>query len=298
MPIFKNVNGSLEMLNPSSIGKEKHLQALVEANMPELLDMHFVASEYRTTAGGRIDTLAVDSSGCPTIVEYKYSKNDNIVGQALSYLKWLKAQKREFFEMLLSKQMAPPELQGIQLDWAHPRVVCIAESFSKFDLDTVEVVPLRIDLYKYRYYQQGLFSLDRVNLDEKAGTVFDVQYLEQDERTALIESMKVQASASPVVGNLFGRLRERILEMDEDILEKPGSRTIAYRLAKTFVEVLIRPDKLVINLRPVEYQDPRGMVERIAQAYTVTLNRRVTLSDPSDFDYVCGLIEQSYKNVL
>jgi hypothetical protein len=34
----------------------------------------------------------------------------------------------------------------INLDWNNPRVICIAESYSKFDIDTVEVVPLRIEL--------------------------------------------------------------------------------------------------------------------------------------------------------
>ena len=62
--------------------------------------------------------------------------------------------------------------------------------------------------------------------------------------------------------------------------------------------MLIRKDRLVIDLRPIDYQDPLGMVERIAESYTVTLNRRVTLTSASELDYVFGLVEQSYKNVL
>ncbi|MDD2721937.1 MAG: endonuclease NucS [Gallionella sp.] len=298
MPIFKTVNGKLVMLNPSSINKERHVQKLVQENMPELMDMHCVASEYKTTMGRRIDTLALDNNGCPVIVEYKRNKNDNIINQSLSYLKWLKVQKQEFFEMLIRNRLDSQVLEGINLDWAHPRVVCIAESFSKFDLDTVEVVPLKIDLFRYRHYEDGLFSLDRVNLDENIGVAFDVQYMEQEGRTAVINSMKVRTDVSPVIGNLFDQLRDRVLEMDEDILEKPGKRTVAYRLGKNFAQILIRRDRLVIDLRPVDYEDPRGMVERIAQDYTLSLNRRVTLADPAALDYVCGLIEQSYKNVL
>lgn len=60
----------------------------------------------------------------------------------------------------------------------------------------------------------------------------------------------------------------------------------------------IRREKLVIDLRPIDYVDPRNMVERIAESYTVTLNRRITLTSASDLDYVFCIIEQSYKNVL
>jgi RecB family endonuclease NucS len=68
MPIFKETNGKLHKLNSYSIDKEKTLQKLVEENLLKVLDMHFIESEYVTTFGGRIDTLAVDTSGCPVII--------------------------------------------------------------------------------------------------------------------------------------------------------------------------------------------------------------------------------------
>jgi RecB family endonuclease NucS len=48
---------------------------IVEENLREMLDMHLLATEYPTTTGGRIDTLAVDASGAPVIIEYKLSQN-------------------------------------------------------------------------------------------------------------------------------------------------------------------------------------------------------------------------------
>ncbi len=91
MPIFKSENGKLKKLSTLSISKEKELQALVEGNLDEVLGMHFLATEYATTFGGRIDTLAVDYTGAPVIIEYKRNKNDNVINQALSYLRWLQA---------------------------------------------------------------------------------------------------------------------------------------------------------------------------------------------------------------
>jgi predicted transport protein len=51
-------------------------------------------------------------------------------------------------------------------------------------------------------------------------------------------------------------------------------------------------------MRPVEYQDPQGQVEKIPDGYNWTLNRRVYLKSADDLEYVMGLIEQSYKDVL
>ena len=110
--------------------------------------------------------------------------------------------------------------------------------------------------------------------------------------------MKEQSGASHLIRTLFDELREKIMSLDQFTVEKAGKRTISYRITKSFSEVLIRKDRLVIDLRPIDYIDPMGMVEKIAESYTVTLNRRITLSLPSELDYVFGIIEQSYQNVL
>lgn len=297
MPLLKKQNDILTLVNAIQPKSEKELQRLIEANLKDVLDMHFLASEYRTI-GGRIDTLAVDSDGAPTIVEYKRKQNDNVINQALSYLKWLTRQRQEFFQQLMEKKLPSQVLENIRLDWKHPRVICIAESFSKFDVDTVEVVPLRIELYKYRLYEGGLISLDQVH-GEARNDLNDAVWLgEDDAGLPVIEAMKEQGMASHLIRTLFDELREGIMALDQYVVEKPGKRNVSYRLTKTFADIRIRKDRLVIDLRPIEYNDPKGIVERIADGYTVTLNRRVTLESAVDLNYVLGIIEQSYKNIL
>lgn len=298
MTLFLSVNNKMAMLNSMPLSSEKELQRLIEANLSETLEMHFLASEYRTDSG-RIDTLAVDNDGSPVIIEYKRNKDDNVINQALSYLKWLRAQQPEFFKMLMHDRLGSETASGIKLDWRNPRIICVAEAFSKHDIDTVEVVPLRIDLYKYRNYQNGLFHLEMVAINKQQQSLVEAcQAMPAETNQAIIQSMKDQSNASDSIRALFDDLRERIMALDRYIIERPGKRHIAYRLGKNFVEVQFRKDWLVIHLRPIDYQDPLGMVERIAESYTVTMNRRVILASASDLDYVFGLIEQSYQNVV
>ncbi len=300
MPIFKIIGTKLKKLNSLPLDKEKNLQALVETNLIEVLDLLFLATEYTTTFGGRIDTLAVDTNGTPVIVEYKRNKNDNVINQSLSYLKWLKSQKSGFFEKLMSDKLGKDKADKIKLDWNNPRVICVAENYSKFDIDTAEVVPLRIELMKYRYYEDGIFALEPVNVPESvssnqtsANTVADKSKI-----TSINSLASLLAKASEGTKTLFGALRERIIAIDDSITENPTGSYVGYRMGNNFAEIHIGKNQLKIHLRPIDFDDSKGLVEKIPDGYNWTMDRRVYLKYESELDYVLGLIEQSYNNVI
>ena len=293
MPIFKIQNGKLKKLSALSISTEKELQTLVEKNLGEALGMYFLATEYTTTFGGRIDTLAVDYTGAPVIIEYKRNKNDNVINQGLSYLRWLQAQKVEFFEMLIIKNLGQDIANGISIDWKNPRVVCIAESYSKFDIDTVEVIPMRIELFKYRYYDKGIFSLEPLSISEQKSKSSSSRSAEKP-----TSNEDLLQKASQPIAELFKELRSKIFEIDENISEKATSFYVAYRVTKNFAEIHIGKNQLKIHLRPIDYDDPKNKVDKIPEGYNWTMDRRVYLKSENDLEYVFSLIEQSYKDVL
>lgn len=263
-----------------------------------MLDMYFLATEYITTSGGKIDTLAVDFSGAPVIIEYKLSKNENVINQALSYLKWLKAQKVDFFEMLVQKKLGKEIADKLIIDWKNPRVICIAEAYNKFDLDTVEVVPLRIELYKYINYESDIFLLEPLNVienkqfKEPVNIALDVVACEENTVEALLENIPQN------IVNLFQEMRQRIFALDESIVEKATRYYVAYRVSKNFAEVVIAKNHIKIHMRSVEYEDPGNLVDKIPDGYNWTLNRRVYLKKEDDLDAVVAILEQSYKDVL
>ena len=251
---------------------------------------------------GRIDTLAVDTNGSPVIIEYKRNKNDNVINQSLSYLKWLKSQKPGFFEKLMLDKLGAEKTGKIKLDWHNPRVICVAENYSKFDIDTAEVVPLRIELMKYRYYEDGIFALEPVNVPETAAS-------NQVTATVTIGAAKAPtdtgssldsllAKATDDTRALFAELRERIVAIDDSVTENPTGSYVGYRMGNNFAEVHIGKSQLKIHLRPIDFVDPKGLVEKIPDGYNWTMDRRVYLKSASDLEYVVGLIEQSYKNVI
>jgi predicted transport protein len=297
MPIFQENNGELKKLKSFAIDKEKKLQELVEKNLMEVLDMHFLETEYTTTFGGRIDTLAVDTNGAPVIIEYKRNKNDNVINQSLSYLKWLQAQKVEFFEMLVFKKLGSIFTETMKIDWQNPRVICIAESYSKFDIDTVEIIPIRIELFKYRYYENDIFSLEPLNTSEQKSSG---KTTTENSLKSPIDYSVDQHLLKPTekIKEIFHELRSRIFAIDENIKEKATSLYIGYRVTKTFAEIHLGKNQIKMYLRPIDYNDPKKIVEKIPDGYNWTLNQRIYVKNIEELDYVFGLIEQSYQDVL
>jgi len=318
MALYRHIEGRLHKLSAVPLDRERRLQRLLEANLFEVLELHFLASEYTTTFGGRIDTLAVDASGAPVIIEYKRNRNDNVITQALSYLRWLKTQKPGFFEKLMSDKLGAALAAPLRLEWANPRVICIAESYSKFDIDTVEVVPLRIELMKFRFYEGDLFVLEPVNFQDTespmaAAAVHEPRLPRADaeglariadtgvaslgqEAPHTIEALLAKANTG--TRELFYELRERIMGLDEEIVEKPKAIYVAYWLSNNFAEIYVNRNSLKVLLRPIDYNDPDGRVQQIPESYHWTLDRRVDVRSEDDIDAAMRLIEQSYQNVL
>ena len=304
MPVFKTTEGDLlKKLNVVPLSKERDLQRLVEKNLIETLGLQFLSTEYTTTSGGRIDTLAVDADGAPVIIEYKKNRNDAVINQALSYLKWLKTQKPEFFQKLMIDKLGQKAFEEIGLDWKNPRVICIAESYSRFDLDTVHFVSTRIELIRYRMYEDGVFSREALNVsevttqaDESVGQANQVESKPLDESAPTVESFV--SKCSPSIQSMYGELRERILALDEAIIEKPTTLYVSYKMSNSFADVHFQKGGLKVFLRPTEYDDPRGAVKQIPDGYNWKLNRFFQLTTVEDIDYLMGLIEQSYKDVL
>lgn len=162
MSLFKVSNNNASRLKPITNlnGKrilERDVQRIFEANLHELLGVHFLASEYSTSFGGRMDTLGIDDEGNPCIVEYKKGQNENVINQGLSYLRWLLDHKDSFEKLCNEKNITIP------IQWAAPRVICVAESYNKFDTDTADLLPIKIELYRYKLYEDGLLTLDTEN---------------------------------------------------------------------------------------------------------------------------------------
>lgn len=283
---------------PIRAGLEKGVQRLFEENLDEILNITFLVSEYSTSFGGRIDTLGIDNNGSPVIIECKRSQKDNVINQGLSYLRWLLDHKADF-EALVSKAQV-----HISIDWASPRVICVAESYNKFDLDTADLLPINIELLKYRVYENNTLLVEPET--QRKVKVATSKVFRQKGKDQLRE--KVQYSVSDHLKNankrtkeLFDSIKERIVALDDSIVEEPKAKYIAYKLATNFVDVVVLKDflKLFLNIPSGELNDPYKLARDLTKPKKIghwgNGDYEVKLKREEDIDRVFELIKQSYN---
>src|SRR3989344_2166752 len=110
MAIFFTKNETAKKIPPVKVGLEKDVQKLFEKNLEEILNIKFLATEYSTSFGGRIDSLGIDNNGSPVIIEYKKGQNDSVINQGLSYLRWLLDHKADFEALVRKMKISTSEV--------------------------------------------------------------------------------------------------------------------------------------------------------------------------------------------
>lgn len=240
--LFRVTDGSADELVGRAVKLEKKLQALIEKHLETFLDIRFVASEYSTgkTHAGRIDTLGIDENFCPTIIEYKRNSNANVISQGLFYLDWLMDHKAEF-ELIVQKQFGQEAAN--QLDWSAPRLLCIAEAFTRYDIHAIQQINRNIELIRYVFFGDDLLLLDLVNVvsakpeDEggaKDGDTGAKQYTTQEEYLA---------KAAPQLRELYEAVRDHLTDLGDDVQERLLKWYIAYKRLKNFATIQIQTQK-------------------------------------------------------
>jgi predicted transport protein len=304
MSLFKISNTKARRLNPVAThnGKralERDIQKIFEDNLDELLSVTFLAHEYSTSFGGRMDTLGIDYEGNPCIIEYKKGQNDSVINQGLSYLRWLLDHKDSFDKLCTEKSIATP------IQWGSPRVICIAESYNKFDADTADLLPINIELYKYKLYEDDMLVLDTENYQKVKIHGVNKLISEDDgskpERLQEIYTLEDHvAKASGEIKDIFETLKEAILALDQNIIEEPKKLYIAYKLTRNLVDIVILKSKLTIylNVKSGTLNDPQGMARDLINPIYIghwgNGDYEVKLSNANDIEYVMTLIKQSY----
>ena len=277
---------------------------LFEANLEEILNIVFLAHEYSTSFGGRIDTLGIDKNGSPCIIEYKKNQNDNVINQGLSYLRWLLDHKADFEILCQNKKV------NIEIDWDSPRVICIAESYNKFDLDTADILPINIELLRYRIYDENILYIEPENYQKvrisTSGIVKKAKQgkekIERLQKTYSIDDHLKKAS--PKLKNLFYSLREKILFLDKNIKEEPKKLYIAYKLEHNFVDICVmygsRPEciKIFFNVKSGQLNDPQSLARDLTKPKPIghwgNGDYEVKLENENEIEAVFVLIKQSY----
>jgi predicted transport protein len=275
----------------SQVALEKELQVLIENNMEQFFGVRFLASEYVTSNGGRMDSIGIDENNCPIIFEYKRSKRDNVINQGLFYLDWLLDHK-DSFKLLVLDRLGKDIADNIE--WSFPSVICIANDFTRYDVHAVNQMQRNIRLVKYRKYDnlilfEYLNAPNVVNVEEESGSV-------------KISSQKTHvekvAQASETLRNIYDNVCDFIESLGDDISKNQLKLYLAYKKVQNFACIEIYNKKIILNLKlnPDKVQLEEGFTRDMTNVgHYGTGDLQVSISNDNDFEKAKPLIERAYN---
>jgi predicted transport protein len=303
LPLFSLENrNKASQIHTTQFSKEKDIQKLCESNLETFFSIRFVATEFSTGAkhAGRVDTLGLDENGYPVIIEYKKTGSQSIISQGLYYLNWLNDHKGDY-------QVAAQQALGneVEINWEAPRLILIAESFSKYDPYAAEDMGLNIELKTYRYYENDLIYFD--NLYTPPSNLAISRPKKEAKKAEIAEQYELSYhldGKSQGVSNLLQELREAITSLSDygDVQETINKKYIAYKTTKNFCEIVVQAKglKIYVDITKEEgLADPRAITEDCStKGHWATGDTRFYLSPEDDIDYAMSLIKQAYNLTL
>lgn len=290
MPIFqiKNKKVFQVLSNLDYFSNEATLRDFFAENLEDLLGMRFLAKEYPTT-DGRIDTLAIDETNAPVIIEYKWGQDDAIFTQGLFYFNWLRKNKKHF-DLLVASKLG----EDIKVSWNNPRVVLISQDFDNRTKIAVQEVDY-VWLIKYLPYKQDILYFETVYSPNKTQVLKErVNKISTEETYDINHHLN---KSSPEIKEIFYKLQEKIKTLpsvDEIIDQKVG---ITYRTTKSFTRFEFGKSYIDILLREEKYDDPKKLVKDIT-SFKWGYKGKVKIDSVDKVDDVFNLIKQSYEQTL
>lgn len=312
MPLFQKNEERLELIKPTKFNNEKELQCLIEKNLEEMFNCKFIATEFSTGPihGGRIDTLALSEECNPVIIEYKVVESSQLINQSLYYLSWINDHRGDY-EIAVQKASSK---EKVEVDWSDIRVICIAPEYKKYDLHAVKMMGSNIELWQYRYYQNGALFFEEIYKKSVAlaSTTKDDYsnknpiMVEAGKKAAITRATgvyNIEQHFSKIEKNknqIPTALQDYILGLDDSIEEVPKKFYIAYKVTQNFVCMEIHKSKILLYLKI----DPNSVDEYPTNCRDVTGighygtgDFEVAVSKESDLEIAKEYIAKAFNNI-
>lgn len=290
-----NIKGTVKEYQGGSVTLEKELQTVIEKNMLTFFGVTFLASEYSTTDGGRIDSIGIDENNCPVIFEYKRSVKDNVINQGCFYLDWLKDHK-DSFKVLVAEKFGLGK--AAEIDWSAPRVVCIAADFTKYDKHAVNQMNQNISLIRYKKFGMDLLMFEKINEVNSNTSESAPQRSRSSSRHSSRTFSDQFANCSEDIKNLYEELHNYILSQGDDITEKRLVKYVAFSKIKNIACIILSQRKIILYLAldvaKVKFEDGFSRNQK-NKGHWGTGDVEISIKSSSDLEKAKPLIDRAYN---
>lgn len=303
MKLFTTSNNSLQSVPVQSFELEKEIQDLVENNVSELFNLKFVKSEM-SIQGFRLDTLCFDeTSSSFVIIEYKRGKSYSVIDQGYTYLSILLNNKADF--VLEYNESTDQHIKRDEVDWTQSRVIFVSPKFSTYQKNSVNFKNLPFELWEITRYQNDTIGMNRISTDSQADinatlkskdsvmNQVSKEVIRYDEDYHLNKSK----NRPEFVKEMYFELKERILDLADDVEMNVGKQTIGFKQNRIFTDLILynKGIGVVLNVKKGELNDPLNKTEDLSdKGHWGNGDYRIWLKDRKDLEYTMSLVEEAF----
>ena len=303
MQVFHIRGDKLEDAKEIPFRNEDELQNLIDNNLKEIFGLELIKPQY-TLDDLRMDTVAFDSNNNAfVIIEYKNTANFSVVDQGYAYLNLLLDKKADL--ILLYREQISKDLKKDDVDWSATRILFISPEFTKYSVRALSI-DLPIELIEVHKYANGSLVLNRIEVKKQRGAAIEPvlknSVIQRVSREIKLydEDYHLKKTSENLKG-IYQYLKEKIMALDENIVERPRKNYIGFIASTNFVDIHFAKGKLKIwlNMKKGELNDPQHLCRDVSMVgHWGNGDYEIDVKDEHNLDYLMSLIEQSYKKNL
>lgn len=309
MRLYKPHSGSLERVKTIPFKLEKEIQQLVEDNVSSLFELEFIKSEL-SYGNFRFDTLCFDKElNSFVIIEYKKGSSYSVIDQGYTYLSLLLNNKSDF--ILEYNETLDKNIKRDEVDWSQSKVIFISPQFTDYQKNSINFKNLPFELWEITRYTDESIGLNKISTESNVdinstisnessdGVVRKVskEIIRYDEEYHLSKNK----NRPDWVTELYRKLKNRILELGDNIEIRFGKQTIGFSNNKVFSDLILynKGVGVVINLKKGKLKDSLNLTEDLSdKGHWGSGDYRIWLKSEDNLEYTISLIRQSYQNQL
>lgn len=240
--LFRISGVTLTSLPRVTLRLEREIQRLLESNLEEVFGIRLLASEYPTGDEGRLDSLGLDENRAPVVIEYKRTTATDIVVQSLHYLRWVCTHKGDI-EVLAKERLG----KEAAVDWTLPRALCVADSFSPYDVSAAAHLGPEVQLVEFRRFGDDLLLVNLLGAEREARSI-----PKRAISPAQVSSYSIKEHLGRAKGEMRAiaeELRDYLLGLGDDVTEAPTREYVAFRRVRNFCCLEPHQEHILLHLR-------------------------------------------------
>lgn len=189
-------------------------------------------------------------------------------------------------------------LGDVEVDWAAPRLICVAGEYKKFDLHATNQINRNIDLFRYEKYGKSHILFDFINsvgADKKK----EKPLVKEDPEINILSQVEKAPEATQ---KLWQDIETFILDLGDEVSGAYLKYYAAFKTVKNFVCLEIKTQKRAVQvtlpLDPKKIDLEEGFSRDVTNiGHLGTGNLQIEINSYADFEKAKVLIEQAYREV-